>query len=149
MAVIFLDTSALVRRYDRAEAGASRVRAACAPSQGNTLLVARLASVETASAFARKVRQGAFSAADQRRLWRLFRAHWRDQYQVVALTDHVHSRAEQLLFRYPLRAYDALHLGCALTVVAQLSSSAPEFWTGDRQQAQAAGREGLAVQLVT
>src|SRR5262245_20898629 len=108
MAVIFLDTSALVRRYERSESGASRVRAACAPSHGNTLLVARLASVETASAFARKLRQGAINSADQQRLWRLFRAHWRDQYQVVALTDHVHSRAEQLLFKYPLRAYDAI-----------------------------------------
>ena len=83
MAVIFLDTSALVRRYDRMEPGSSRVRAICAPAQENTLLLARIASVEVASAFARKVRDRTIRAADRTRLWRLFRAHWRDQYRVV------------------------------------------------------------------
>jgi hypothetical protein len=42
MAAIFLDTSALVRRYDRSEPGAGRVRAICAPAQGHTLLLARV-----------------------------------------------------------------------------------------------------------
>jgi predicted nucleic acid-binding protein len=149
MAAIFLDSSALVRRYDRSESGASRVRAMCAPSAKHTLLVARFASVEVASALARKAREGALHSADRSRLWRLFRVHWRDQYQVVAVTEEVYAHAERLLFRAPLRGLDALHLGCAAVVAARLPHIGLEFWTADMQQARAAEAEGFAVELVT
>lgn len=149
MAAIFLDTSALVRRYDRPEPGASRVRAICAPVRGQTLLLARVASVEVASALARKVRDGTLGAMDRRRLWQLFRAHWRDQYQVVAMTDEAYNQAERILFRSTLRALDAIHIGTALVVAAQLPRLGLEFWTADTQQARAASAEGLTVELVT
>lgn len=149
MAAIFLDTSALVRRYDRSESGASRVRAICAPARGHTLLLARVASVEAASALARKVRDGTMPAADRDRLWRLFRTHWRDQYRIVAVTEDAYSHAERLLFHSPVRAFDAIHVGCALAVTAQFPRIGLEFWTADKQQAQAARVEGLTVELVT
>jgi predicted nucleic acid-binding protein len=149
MAAIFLDTSALVRRYDRSEPGASRVRAICAPAGGHTLLLARFASVEVASALARKARDGTLSTTDRTRLWRLFRVHWRDQYQVVAMTEDVYAHAERLVFRSPLRGLDALHLGCALVVAARLPQIGLEFWTADKCQAQAARTEGFTVELVT
>ena len=149
MATVFLDTSALVRRYDRSEPGAARVRAICRPSSGHTLLLARLASVELASALGRKVRAGTLSVGEQGRLWRLFRTHWRDQYDSVGLSDDVYAHAERLLFRHTLRALDAIHIGCALVVAAQLSAITLQFWTADRQQGQAAGAEGLTVELVS
>jgi uncharacterized protein len=149
MAVIFLDTSALVRRYDRIEPGSSRVRAICAPAQGNTLLLARIASVEVASAFARRVRDRAIRAADRTRLWRLFRTHWRDQYRVVSLTEDAYVHAERLLFRSPIRTLDALHVGCALVVTARLPGVQIEFWTADKQQADAARSKQLSIELVT
>ncbi len=149
MAAIFLDTSALVRRYDRSEPRASRVREICAPARGHTLLLARVASVEVASAFARKARDGTLRVADRNRLWRLFRVHWRDQYQVVAMTDDAYAHAERLLFRGPLRALDAIHIGCALVVAARLQQIGVEFWTADKQQAQAARSAGLTVELVS
>ena len=148
MAAIFIDTSALVRRYDRAEPGSSRVRAICAPARGHTLLVAQIASVEFASALARKARDRTIRMADRSRLWRLFRAHWRDQYHVVPLTDDAYGQAERLLFRHTLRALDALHIGCALVVAAALPQIGLEFWTADNQQASAARNEGLTVELV-
>ena len=148
MATIFLDTSALIRRYDASEPGARRVRAICAPSPERTLLVARLTSVEVASALARRIRDGALLPVHQDQLWRLFRAHWRDQYHVVALTEEVYTSAEQLLFGHPLRACDALHIGCALVAAAKLPELPLQFWTADRRQAQAARAEGLAVELV-
>jgi uncharacterized protein len=148
MAAIFLDTSALVRRYDRSEPGVARVRAICAPARGHTLLLARIASVEVASALAGKVRVGALAEADRDRLWRLFRAHWRDQYQVVAMTEDAYAQAERVLFRSPLRTLDALHVGCALVVAARLPRLGLEFWTADEQQARAARAQGLGVELV-
>lgn len=149
MAAIFLDTSALMRRYDRSEPGAARVRAICAPARGHTLLLARIASVEVASALARKSRDRAIRAADGTRLWRLFRIHWRDQYQVVAMTEDAYTHAERLLFRSALHALDAIHVGCALVVAARLPHIGVEFWTADKQQARAARTEGLTVELVT
>jgi uncharacterized protein len=148
MAAIFLDTSALVRRYDRSEPGALRVRAICTPAAEHTLLLARIASVEVASALARKARDGTIRAGERNRLWRLFRAHWRDQYQVVAMTEDAHVQAERMLFRSKLRALDMVHVGCALVVAARLPHIGLEFWTADKLQAQAARSAGLPVRLV-
>jgi len=149
MAAVFLDTSALVRRYDRMEPGSSRVRAICARAQGNTLLLARIASVEVASAFARKVRDRTIRAADRTRLWRLFRTHWRDQYRVVSLTEDAYVHAERLLLRSPIRTLDALHIGCALVVASRLPGVQIEFWTADKKQAEAARSQRLTVELIT
>lgn len=148
MGALFLDTSAIVRRYDASEVGATRVRRACAPSSGHTIYVARLASVEVASALARKEREGTVSVAQRIRLWQLFRSHWRAQYQVVALPDAALDEGEQLLFRHSLRAYDAVHLAAALIVARAAPSLHLEFWTADRQQAAAARVEKLPVTLL-
>jgi hypothetical protein len=77
VAVLFLDTSALVRRYDPAEPGAARVRSLVRRSSGHTLAIAEITPIEIASAFARKRREGRITPARQTRLWRLFREHWR------------------------------------------------------------------------
>ena len=148
MAAVFLDSSALVRRYDRSEPGSANVRRLCARSSGDDLLVARIASVEVASAFGRKVREGALASGQVARLWRLFRGHWQAQYQLVNVSDETLARAERLVLTRPLRAYDAIHLGCALLVASHLPRTGIEFWTVDRRQAQAASAEGLAVRLV-
>jgi predicted nucleic acid-binding protein len=148
MATIFLDSSALVRRYARSEPGAVTVRAICAPRRGHTILIARIASVEVASAFSRKVREGAQTASERARLWRLFQQHQYQQYQITPLSDDVLAVARRLVFTHPLRAYDAVHLACALDVAGRLPSLNIEFWTADRRQAQVATAEGLAVRLV-
>jgi uncharacterized protein len=112
------------------------------------LLVARIATVEVASAFGRKGRDGAFSAQRVARLWRQFKGHWQQQYQPMPLTDDVFVRAERLVLAHPIRAYDAVHLACALDIAARFPAIGLEFWTADRRQAQVAAAEGLAVRLV-
>ncbi len=149
MTAVFLDTSALVRRYDHREPAANRVRTLCTPASGSTIFLAELARVEVASAFARKMRDARFNAAQRTRQWRVFRGHWKEQYQVIALTDDVCARAERLLFRHMLRAYDALHLASALVVSSAVPALGLEFWTADHQQAAAARVEGLSVTLLT
>jgi predicted nucleic acid-binding protein len=148
MATIFLDSSALVRRYAQSEPGAATVRAICAPRRGHTVLIARIAPVEVASAFSRKVREGAQSTSERARLWRLFQQHQYQQYQSIPLSDDVFADAWRLVFTHPLRAYDAIHLACALDVASRLPLVNVEFWTADRRQAQVASAEGLAVQVV-
>lgn len=148
MAAVFLDTSALVRRYDRTEIGSETVRAVCARSNGHDLIVARPVTVEIASAFGRKEREGRHDAGTRARLWRTFQAHIRDQYQVIELTETIFERAEQLVFAHPLRALDAIHISCALVGVGAVSAAEIQFWTADRCQADAAAAEGLTVRLV-
>ena len=147
MATIFFDTSALVRRYDRSEPGGAQVRRVCSPSAGHTLLVARLASLEVASALNRKVRLGQLTREDVARLWRVFRGHWRSQYRQLAVAEPVLVQAEQLLFHHPLRTIDALQLACAMAASTILSTGV-QFWTADQHQARAASAEALAVTLV-
>jgi len=148
MAAIFFDASALVRRYDRTEPGASFVHAACAPSRGHTLMVARIVTVEVTSAFGRKAREGHVNPGQRDRLWRAFNGHLQYQYRVIDVTDEIYSVAERLVFAHPLRASDAVHLGCALASAREVPESTLQFWTAERRQADAAAAEGLTVQLV-
>lgn len=150
VAVPWEGTEALVRRYDTDEPGAARVQALCRPDQGNTLLTLDLTPVEVASAFARKVREQRFDERRRDALWRQFVAHRRRQYQTVRLVAWVHSRAQQLLFAHPLRAYDALQLAAALHIAGTVPQSAMDlrFCTADPAQATAANDEGLAVDLI-
>lgn len=56
----------------------------------------------------------------------------------------------QAVLAHKLRAYDAVHVATALTIVsaAQIPPLQLEFWTSDQDQAAAATAEGLAVTLV-
>ena len=150
MAIIFLDTSALIRRYDPREPGSERVRELCRRAAGNGLAIARATSVEVASALTRKCREGRFGALERDRHWRVFRGHVRDHYRGITLDDRILMRAEQLLFKYPLRAYDAVQLASAQQTRRFLLGLIPDFrfCTADRTQADAARREGLLVELI-
>jgi predicted nucleic acid-binding protein len=150
VAALFFDTSALVKRYDELESGADRLRALCRRSGGHLLLISTITPVEMASALGRKARDGAITQSRRNRGWQLFRSHRRDQYRLVALDEEVLVQAQQLLFRHPLRAYDALQIAGALSAARWLAEVMPEFrfCTADRTQATAAERAGLIVELI-
>ncbi len=118
------------------------------PKNGHDLVLARLATVEIASAISRKFREGQLDSRAHARIWRAFKSHLRVQYQVIDLGDAIYARAEELVFAHPLRAADAVHLACALEARATVSSPDFQFWTADRRQARAASDEGMAVRLV-
>ena len=148
MSALFHDTSSIVKRYIPTESGAARVRRACRPETGDTILVARHTSVEVASALARQVRDNLLPPRDGERLWRAFSRHWVDQYQIVTSSDEVFRSAEDLVRRYPLRAADALQVASALTAASYSPATPVHFWTADRRQAAAAQAEGLDVELL-
>ena len=148
MAHFFVDTSALARRYYQPEPGSRRVREVCAPSRRHTLLLARLATTELGSALNRKVREGALPSRERDRRWQQFLADWASQYQVVELTERIYTVADHLTFAYPLRSLDALQLACALAAVEGLARRGLTFMTADAQQARAAEREGLVIELI-
>jgi predicted nucleic acid-binding protein len=148
MSRLFWDTSALVRRYAQSEGGSSRVVGATRLNQGDQHLVSRLLPAELASACALKVRTGELNVQERDRTWALFQVDLQLQYEVVELTAAVWRLAEELLFRHPLRAGDALHLAAAITVWTEDAGATLVFWTADRQQARAAENEGLRVELL-
>ena len=148
MALSFLDSSALFRRYLRSEVGGSRLRQLGQEWSRHTLFITRLALVECASARSRRLREGTISVTERNRLWQLMNAHAREQYKVIELDDRAYAMAEHLLFAYRLRTLDALQLAGALVITARIPRSRLEFWTADRQQAHAAAAEGLAVELL-
>ncbi|MBU0512140.1 MAG: type II toxin-antitoxin system VapC family toxin [Chloroflexi bacterium] len=70
------------------------------------------------------------------------------EYQFVKLTDSIVERSKMLLERHPLRGYDAVQLGSALSAsdVLQASGSpALTFLVADNRLLDAAQAEGLAV----
>lgn len=148
MAALFLDTSAVAKRYVTAEAHARKVQGACAPAAQNVLLVARHTSVEVASALARRTREGLLLPQHRERLWRSFIRHWSDQYQVVPASEPVCHAAESLVFKHALRAADAVQIASALLVMQSAPAGPLRFWTADQRQAAAAQAEGLAVELL-
>jgi len=150
VAVLFFDTSALIRRYDRSEPGAQDVRALCRRTSGHQLLIARITPVEVAAALNRKQREGRLDQLWRDRLWQLFRTHWRSQYRIVVADEQTWRGAERLPFVHTLRAYDAVQLASALQARAALGSLVADFrlCTADRQLARAAAQEGLVVELI-
>ena len=150
MAWYFLDTSALAKRYIPSEAGSGRVRSLCRTKVANPIAIARITPVEIASTFGRLRRLGELDEREVAQAWRSFQRHYANhEYHVVQLGDQVYEGAASLLFRHPLRDYDAVQLACALEVRLAAGLTADLYFvTADANQAAAADREGLAVELI-
>jgi predicted nucleic acid-binding protein len=118
----FLDSSALVKRYV-SETGTSWIQSLTAQEAGNLLVVARITWVEVLSAFARRQREGNLSGNQVNQILQVFRYQFDTQYQKVELLPAVTQMAGQLITRHPLRAYDAIQLASALSILPQLSQA--------------------------
>jgi predicted nucleic acid-binding protein len=116
MATYFLDTSALVKRHV-AEPGHAWVEALCNPGGGNTIVISEAALVEVIAAFSRMARETPprMSTAERDQVIADFDILAASEYTVVLLARSVIARAATLCRAHPLRAYDAVQLGCALT----------------------------------
>ena len=115
MATTSIDTSALVKRYV-AEAGSAWVRRTVARPVHHVLYTAALTEVEVRSALQRLVREGRLDTAQAQRLTQRVAQHFTRRYQLIRITRTVVVAAGILVEGYPLRAYDAVQLACALTV---------------------------------
>jgi predicted nucleic acid-binding protein len=147
MPALYVDTSALVKRYV-GEVGTRWVRRALAHPVQHGIYTALLAQTEVLSALQRKVREGTLAAPEARRLARRVQRHCAHRYRLVAITPARVTQANALVQAHPLRAYDALHLACALAVRDALQPyglPAPLFVTADDALLAAARAEGFAV----
>jgi uncharacterized protein len=108
---LYLDTSALVKRYV-SEPGSFDVSALTAAAEAiATSLVAR---AEMAAALARAVRVAALDHEGARSAQRRFSQEWPDLVR-IPITEALVSRAEMLAWDHGLRGDDAVHLAAALT----------------------------------
>ncbi len=113
MAILFLDTSAAVKRYIR-ETGTSWLINQIRPATTDAF-VANVTGIETISAIVRRRRGGSLTAADADKALRRFRRDFASRYIVVELTALVIQLAMQLAEKHNLRGYDAAQLAVAVS----------------------------------
>ena len=133
----FLDTSALVKRYIE-ESGSADVRRLF--RRRAEIAVARITEAEVYAALARASRQNEISSEERDRAFVLLATDMGSA-RIVEIRRTVIEMVRELVIRWPLRAYDALQLACALRLRAD--GSAVDFWCGDRELVRAARGEGL------
>ncbi len=104
--MIYLDTSALVKRFV-AEAGSDRVGRLIAEEA--SVATAKIAYPEIYSGLTRKRREKDLSRSDYELACRQFEMDW-EAYIRVDLHDEILNISRDLIQRYPLRGFDAVHL---------------------------------------
>lgn len=145
MAVYFVDSSALVKRYI-SEMGSTWVLSLFDPTLSNDVLIAAIAGVEIVAAITRRARGGSISATDATAACSQFRSDLQSEYQVVEITENIINSAMALAEKLGLRGYDAVQLaaGCEINALCIASSLPPAiFVSADDELNAAAASEGL------
>jgi len=138
--ILYLDTSALVKRY-LVEEGTEEVKDWISQARPvNTCLITR---AEMAAAITKAVRMHYISEEEAQFAIQRFRSEW----EIVGrlpVNEVTVLRADDLACRHGLRGYDAVHLACALLYKEGLDEPVT-LATFDRELWQAARAEGLQV----
>lgn len=132
---VFFDSSAFVKRYIQ-EAGTEEIVAWC--DRATEIVLAGIALPEIISAFCRLRRESRIDNTQYRQLKTLLLADIEDA-AICDLTPLVIARTITALEASALRGMDAIHIGSALIMQADV------FITADERQIEAALRAGLRV----
>ncbi len=139
--IVYLDTSALVKRYIREE-GSDEV-VALLNSGDHVFGSIVVTQVEMAATIQKAVRMELASSKLGAEVWRDFLEHWQS-FTRLNVTGGVIERACELARQYNLRGYDSLHLSAALTWRDMLNASVT-FAVFDRGLWLAAQKSGMGV----
>lgn len=145
MSIVFLDSSALTKRYLQ-ETGSGWVSRLIDPATGYFVAVAEITRVEAAAALAARHRADAVTRNERDDLVSLVLRHFDSEYRIVAIEPTVTSRAVALTQRHRLRGYDTVQLAAALTANELLTAAglaALTFVAADDDLVAAARAEGL------
>ena len=148
MAVYFVETSALAKRYI-AEMGSVWLRALLDPSTGCSIYVVRVTAVEIIAAITRRERGGTLAPADTAAARQAFGGDFATAYQVIEVTPALANRAMLLAEQHGLRGYDAIQLAAGLEVhVRYLAAGLPAvtFISAHTELNAAAMAEGLIIE---
>ena len=135
---VFFDTSAFVKRYV-SEAGTDTVLEWC--DQASEIILSGIALPELISAFCRLQREARITDTQYRQLKSLLLADIEDA-AICDLTPTVLAQAISSLEKNVLRGMDAIHIGSAVALKADV------FISADKRQLDAAARMGLRVESV-
>ena len=148
MAVYFLDSSALVKRYID-EAGSKWILGLFDSMPEDEIFLAAITGVEIIAAIARRAPSGSIDRVDARLICKQFRNDWQTDYQIVEMTEDIIDSGMLLAETQGLRGYDAVQLaaGCAVNRLCIASGLLPVvFISADKELNAAAAREGLSVE---
>ena len=150
MAILFLDSSAIVKRYTT-EIGSAWVSNLIAPSvrqNVHSIHVSLLSGVEVVAALTRRQRIGSLSAQDAAQAITTFQNDWDKSYETIDVNKDVIRDAMDLAQRYALRGYDAVQLASALEAssLAQQFQQPFTFISADDKLNAAAEAEGLQIE---
>jgi predicted nucleic acid-binding protein len=135
---VFFDSSAFAKRYV-SETGTDKVLAWC--DQATEIGLSAIALPEIISAFCRLRREGKIDDVQYRQMKNLLLADIEDA-AVCDLTPTVLARSITSLESNVLRGMDAIHIGSAVALQADV------FVSADVRQCEAAGKSGLKVEWV-
>ncbi len=147
MAVIFMDSSTVAKRYVQ-ETGSIWGSGLFTAVPASRIVVAAITRVEVVAAITRRVRSGTITQADAAAAFALFLADIPSDYRSVPITDTVLSRAVQLAQSYKLRGYDAVQLAASAEANQLcLAAGLPPivFIAADKELNRAASAEGMTV----
>jgi predicted nucleic acid-binding protein len=143
--ILYLDTSALVKRYV-IESGSMEVNALI--DQADIVGSIMLTQVEMASALAKAVRMNWVEADIVQNAWQDFRLHWQS-FTRLSFTPVLVERASRLAWDHGLRGYDATHFAAALNwqdtmeMPVTLATFDRELWLAAKTAGVAVWPEGL------
>jgi len=148
MPTYYLDASAIVKRY-LPETGSQWVSALWRRTGTVSLFSAAVVNVEVVCALSRAQREGRIGMKRRNESAALFVLEAQRILQSIATSAQILQSAHHLALRYPLRAYDAVHLATALELVQRLlpfGVSIPIFVSADTNLLAAARAEGLMIE---
>lgn len=138
--ILYLDTSALVKRY-LAEPGAQEVTEWV--GQARLVGTSLITRAEMGAAITKAVRMGWISPEEGQSGLQRFRSEW-ELLARLPISEITVQRADELACRYGLRGFDSVHLACAVLFREGLGEPVI-LATFDRPLWQAAQSEGLLV----
>ncbi len=145
MAVLYLDTSALVKIYFR-EDGTEAIRRLAHPDAGHRLAILSLSRVEFRAAVRRRARLGDIDARLADEVIGNFGRQLATVFQMQPVNEAVLEKAAEAIDRHGLRAYDAMQLGGCLALRATLGNEIEtRFVCSGVELLDAARREGIEV----
>ncbi|MDN3515936.1 MAG: type II toxin-antitoxin system VapC family toxin [Candidatus Brocadia sp.] len=138
--IVYLDTSDLVKLYVD-EIGSDAIKEIV--RKATVISTSKVAYAEARSAFARKQRDGGFSAKVLRKIVEDLNREW-ESYFLIEVTDGLIRSAGDIAEKHLLRGFDSIHLASAVNLKCKIASEV-YFSSNDEKLNQAAGKEGIIV----
>lgn len=138
--ILYLDTSALVKRYFREPFSDEVV---LRWKTATEIVISSVAYAEALASFYRKKRETGLKEALTRKVIEAFLLDWKS-FVRIEVNEELDTYLDRALERYPLRGFDAIHLASAVLVREGLQEDIL-FVCFDQVLARAARKEGFEI----